>query len=164
MNHEAQNSYRDLQAALTQFAQCISVLAGDDRTRHEVMVEESRPILKAALAALAKYAGELGYSTPRTDAMEAKNRHYVPSYEGNKEMIALCRQLERELAEMTEAMREWRDKCIEKKPSSTPENDAVKWMREVLADRDVRFALSSDEYTRGKEIVERSSATHGDGK
>jgi hypothetical protein len=40
-----------------------------------------------------------------------------------------------------------------------PENDAVKWMREVLADRDVRFALSSDEYTRGKEIVERSSAT-----
>jgi integrase len=42
----ATNSYRDLQAALTQFAQCISVLAGDDRTRHEVMVEESRPILK----------------------------------------------------------------------------------------------------------------------
>jgi hypothetical protein len=52
------NSYRDLQAALTQFAQCISVLAGDDRTRHEVMVEESRPILKAALAALASLEPE----------------------------------------------------------------------------------------------------------
>ena len=49
-----------LQAALTQFAQCISVLAGDDRTRHEVMVEESRPILKAALAALASHEPEHG--------------------------------------------------------------------------------------------------------
>jgi hypothetical protein len=42
----------DIENALTQFAQCISVLSGQDRTRPEVMVEESRPILKKAIAAL----------------------------------------------------------------------------------------------------------------
>jgi hypothetical protein len=41
----------EIDAALTQLAQCISVLAGQDMTRPEVMVEESRPILKSAIRA-----------------------------------------------------------------------------------------------------------------
>jgi len=41
----------EIDAALTQLAQCIGVLAGHDMTRHEVMVEESRPVLKAAIRA-----------------------------------------------------------------------------------------------------------------
>ena len=41
-----------LEAALAQLAQCIGVLSGRDMTRPEVMAEESRPILREALAAL----------------------------------------------------------------------------------------------------------------
>jgi hypothetical protein len=57
------------------------------------------------------------YGTPRTDAAE-KDAVNLGTH-GWK----FARQLERELAEMTEAMREWRDKCIEKKPSPTPESN-----------------------------------------
>lgn len=44
-----------IEGATAMFAQCVSVLAGHDMTRHEIMVEESRPYLKALHAFLAPH-------------------------------------------------------------------------------------------------------------
>ena len=70
----APHSYRaDIKAveiAMTQFAQCVSVLAGNDMTRAEVMVAESRPALIEGFQAMVRLAERGDGPSLRTKALD----------------------------------------------------------------------------------------------
>ena len=73
-----------------------------------------RPAVAAPLSASTPKEGE----TPRTDALQQRAGTFTEAGM-HRALVNLASQLERELFNMTEAMREWRDKAIEAPRSSS---------------------------------------------
>ena len=136
MNRERDATAQRLKRIL---GQCVNVEIEYDDGGKETLTTEERLILDEALSARSEIAppewvkAAFPADFPAPQSASAPIRGACHDAAERDEGCFRAVRAERELAEMTEAMREWRDKAIEAPRSSRPEPELVTALNEMIS-------------------------------